>query len=102
MAAIVILTTCSAAETSSEEQPSAQRGTSSVAVVPPSADVFAPMPGAVIDGRFPVEDGRQLALSCWGERSPTIVLEDGHPSEQGGRFQFGRTGGAFLNGPLTT
>ncbi|MDQ3477189.1 MAG: alpha/beta hydrolase [Actinomycetota bacterium] len=68
-----------------------------MAVVSPSADVSAPMPGAVIDGRFPVEDGRQLALSCWGEGSPTIVLEDGHPSEQGGRFQFGRTGGAFLN-----
>jgi len=56
------------------------------------------MPDAAIDGRFPVsDDGRQLALSCWGQGSPTIVLEDGHPSEQGGRFQFGRTGGAFLS-----
>lgn len=95
--AIVVLTACSAGQTASEGDPSSAGGSAPEPTVAPSADVFAPLAGAVIDGRFPVADGRQLALSCWGEGSPTIVLEDGHPSEQGGRFQFGRTGGAFLN-----
>lgn len=101
MVAILVLTACSGGEKPSEGEPSTQSETSTEPTAPPSADVFSPLPGAVIDGRFPVaDDGRQLALSCWGEGSPIVVLEDGHPSEQGGRFQFGRTGGAFLNALL--
>lgn len=97
-AAILVLTACGGGETSSNGDTSIQGETSSESAPAPSAGAFSPMSGAVIDGRFPVaEDGRQLALSCWGEGSPTVVLEDGHPSEQGGRLQFGRTGGAFLN-----
>jgi len=96
--AILVLAECGGGETSSDAESSTQGETSSESAPAPSADAFVPMSGAVIDGRFPVaEDGRQLALSCWGEGSPTVVLEDGHPSEQGGRLQFGRTGGAFLN-----
>ena len=96
--AILVLAGCGGGETSADEESSTQGETSSESSPAPSADAFVPMSGAVIDGRFPVaEDGRQLALSCWGEGSPTVVLEDGHPSEQGGRLQFGRTGGAFLN-----
>ena len=96
--AILVLAGCSGGETSADAESSTQGETSSESSPAPSADAFVPMSGAVIDGRFPVaEDGRQLALSCWGEGSPTVVLEDGHPSEQGGRLQFGRTGGAFLN-----
>ncbi len=97
-AAILVLAACGGGETSSNGDTSIQDETSSESAPAPSAGAFSPMSGAVIDGRFPVaEDGRQLALSCWGEGSPTVVLEDGHPSEQGGRVQFGRTGSAFLN-----
>jgi hypothetical protein len=45
----------------------------------PAEDLLA---NPAIDGSFAVaEDGRQLALRCWGEGTPTIVLEAGHPSE---------------------
>jgi dienelactone hydrolase len=41
-----------------------------------------PLANPAIDGNFAVaEDGRKLAMRCWGEGSPTIVLEAGHPSE---------------------
>lgn len=39
--------------------------------------------------RFAVaEDGRELVILCEGEGAPTIVLEDGHPSETGGIARF--------------
>ncbi len=34
------------------------------------------------------DDDRELVLFCEGEGSPTVVLEDGHPSETGGVFRF--------------
>jgi hypothetical protein len=41
-----------------------------------------PLSNPAIDGRFAVaDDGRQLAIRCWGDDTPTIVLEAGHPSE---------------------
>jgi pimeloyl-ACP methyl ester carboxylesterase len=43
-------------------------------------DVFA---DPVVDGRFPVGDGRELALKCWGAGTPTVVLETGHPNPGG-------------------
>jgi pimeloyl-ACP methyl ester carboxylesterase len=43
----------------------------------PAAD---PLAAPTIDGSFAVADGRTLALRCWGEGDPTIVLVGGHPS----------------------
>lgn len=41
--------------------------------------------------RFAVDDtGRMLAIRCEGKGSPTVVLEDGHPSETGGIARFSR------------
>ncbi len=98
LVAALALSACNADDPASEGEPTSGASTVAEPTAIPSPDVFSPMSGAVIDGRFPVaDDGRQLALSCWGAGSPTVILEDGHPSEQGGRFQFGRTGGAFLN-----
>jgi pimeloyl-ACP methyl ester carboxylesterase len=39
--------------------------------------------------RYPVsDDGRELVLFCEGEGTPTVVWEDGHPSETGGIARF--------------
>ena len=39
--------------------------------------------------RFAVaDDGRELEILCEGEGTPTVVLEDGHPSETGGIWRF--------------
>jgi pimeloyl-ACP methyl ester carboxylesterase len=44
----------------------------------PSAD---PASGPSIDAKFAVaDDGRRLALVCWGEGSPTVLLETGGPN----------------------
>ena len=40
-----------------------------------------PLSSPSITGRFAVSDGRQLALTCWGTGSPTVVLVGGHPSD---------------------
>ena len=34
------------------------------------------------------DDGRELAILCEGEGAPTVILEDGHPSETGGIDRF--------------
>ena len=36
------------------------------------------------------DDGRELVLLCEGEGTPTVILEDGHPSETGGIIRFSR------------
>jgi len=47
-----------------------------------------------VSGAFSVaKDGRKLALRCWGEGSPTIILEAGYPSA--GLEQFGTYGNRF-------
>jgi pimeloyl-ACP methyl ester carboxylesterase len=39
--------------------------------------------------RFAVaDDGRELVIFCEGEGTPTVILEDGHPSETGGVSRF--------------
>jgi pimeloyl-ACP methyl ester carboxylesterase len=70
--------------------------------VPPSASVRSASadatssagPGASAESpmdRFAVDDtGRMLAVQCEGQGSPTVVLEDGHPSETGGIARFSR------------
>ena len=39
-----------------------------------------PLSSPAVSGQFQVSDGRKLALECWGQGSPTVVLEGGHPS----------------------
>jgi pimeloyl-ACP methyl ester carboxylesterase len=43
-----------------------------------------PLASPTVDGRFEVaDDGRSLHLTCWGEGSPTVVLDTGHPDGTG-------------------
>lgn len=52
------------------------------------------MANPVIDGDFAVAaDGRTLRVTCWGEGSPTILLEGGIPAA--GLDQFARGGRPF-------
>jgi pimeloyl-ACP methyl ester carboxylesterase len=46
----------------------------------PSEDVAA---SPVVDDRFNVGKDGVLAMRCWGEGSPTVVLETGHPTPGG-------------------
>jgi len=53
-----------------------------------------PMSRPTVSGAYAVtKEGRKLELRCWGEGSPTIILEAGHPSA--GRDQFGTYGRIF-------
>ena len=48
------------------------------------ADSADPLATASVDGFFEVsDDGRRLKLTCWGEGSPTVVLDSGHPDGTG-------------------
>jgi hypothetical protein len=65
----------------------------STATSPSPSATGTPNPMSVpsIDGTFVVaDDGRKLALKCWGEGSPTIILEAGGSGlgEFGGSFSF--------------
>ena len=43
-----------------------------------------PLARPTVDGLFEVTaDGRRLRVNCWGEGSPTVVLESGHPDGTG-------------------
>ncbi len=56
-----------------------------------ASDVLA---SPTVEGMFEVADDRQLHLTCWGEGSPTVVLESGHP-DAAGISDFGGSGAAF-------
>ncbi len=59
----------------------------SVALAP--SDTLQPAASASTARRYAVdEDGRELAMLCAGEGTPTVILEDGHPSETGGIRRF--------------
>ena len=61
---------------------------------PESTSIVDPLDSPVIDDTFVVsEDGRNLKLTCWGEGSPTVILEAGHAI--GGIDQFELNGRAF-------
>jgi pimeloyl-ACP methyl ester carboxylesterase len=48
-----------------------------------------------IEGLYEVDnEGRRLNLTCWGEGSPTVILEAGHP-DGAGITDFGGRGAAF-------
>ena len=71
-----MLASCGGDEAASPERPS---GSDRPAETPTGDVLEAP----VIDGRFGVSDGRNLALRCWGEGSPAVILETGHPKPGG-------------------
>jgi pimeloyl-ACP methyl ester carboxylesterase len=54
-----------------------------------------PLARPVIDGAFDVGDGRKVYLQCWGEGSPTVILEGGHPGS--GLDDFSRFGREFTS-----
>jgi alpha/beta hydrolase fold len=54
-----------------------------------------PLAQPVIDGAFDVGNGRKLYLQCWGDGSPTIILEGGHPGS--GLDDYARFGEAFTS-----
>ena len=63
--------------------PSPQPSASAVAAATADATVRTdPLVRPVIDGAFDVGDGRKMYLQCWGEGSPTIVIDAG-----GGQIQ---------------
>lgn len=50
----------------------------------PATNVAEALADPTVDGRFEVAaDGRRLYLTCWGEGSPTVVLDSGHPDGTG-------------------
>ena len=89
VAALLTATACSSGSSASvpgvssspadSESPSPTTSpTSAASVVEGSTD---PLAAPTIQGRFALADGRNLALECWGEGSPTVVLVGGHPSD---------------------
>jgi hypothetical protein len=78
--ALLVVTACASGPGSSGPLPSAvtlasaPATASPIAASPPADPVAHPS----INARFAVGDGaRQLALVCWGEGSPTVLLETG-------------------------
>ena len=50
----------------------------------PATSATEALANPTVDGRFEVAaDGRRLYLTCWGEGSPTVVLDSGHPDGTG-------------------
>lgn len=49
----------------------------------PSNSTPDPFARPSIDGRFVIGGGRALAIRCWGEGKPTVILETGHPNPGG-------------------
>ena len=58
---------------------------------PASSAAVDPMATPAVDGRFPVGDeGRRLALRCWGSGSPTVVYGGGDSGIRDGSNGFCR------------
>jgi hypothetical protein len=90
MAAASLLTLACSGGPETSALPSASRSHSITATSQASPVEGATEPS--VDGSYTVSnDGRELALTCRGEGEPTVIFEDGHPSEQGGIAQFGPT-----------
>ena len=80
LAALVFVTACSPAGTSSQPAASPRTESSPMASEAPTTSATVetdPLVRPVIDGAFDVGDGRKLYLQCWGEGSPTIVIDAG-------------------------
>jgi len=67
-----------ASPTGQPSAPSTQPSASTAAAATAGSTVRAdPLVRPVIDGAFDVGDGRKLYLQCWGEGSPTVVIDAG-------------------------
>ena len=85
-AASVVAASCGGAEST---PPNAQAGGSTATAVGDSTTMADdPLANPSVEGSFPVGDGRQLALICWGEGSPTVVLDAGSGDDGIGSFRF--------------
>jgi pimeloyl-ACP methyl ester carboxylesterase len=81
-----------AAPPSATESPAPSTSGSTATTQPTAVD---PLASPTIEGVFEVaDDGRRLNLTCWGEGSPTVVLEAGHP-DGAGVSDFGLAGAPF-------
>lgn len=69
--------------------PDAQSGGSTATAVGngPTTTADDPLANPSVEGSFPVGDGRELAVICWGEGSPTVVLDAGSGDAGIARFQ---------------
>lgn len=99
MTLAVLLAVLNACDTAGQPAASAPHSASPPASGSPSAET-TPVPNLmanpVINGNFAVSaDGRTLRVTCWGEGSPTIVLEAGIPG--GGIEQFVTYGHNFTS-----
>ena len=77
--------------------PSTEGPTITPSTVAPTTQTSAvdALASPTVEGLYEVnEDGRRLNLTCWGEGSPTVVLESGHP-DGAGISDFGGRGAAF-------
>jgi hypothetical protein len=81
----LIVAGCATADTAASTSFASTESTSAAA----SSGVSTPPATGVSAERFVVaDDGRELVLHCEGEGSPTVLFEDGHPSETGGIARF--------------
>jgi pimeloyl-ACP methyl ester carboxylesterase len=84
----IVLTACGQATATLEQEPEP-----SPPATPPTSPTSGASPSSTPEPE-PAErvevadDGRSLLILCDGEGSPTIVFEDGHPSETGGIARF--------------
>ena len=80
---LLVITACTASPGSPGPTPSAVTFASSPATASPTAASPQADPAASpsINAKFAVgDDARRLALVCWGEGSPTVLLETGGPN----------------------
>jgi pimeloyl-ACP methyl ester carboxylesterase len=54
---------------------------------PTTSNTVNPFADPAVEGMFALADGRKLALSCWGDGSPTIILEPGSDDAGIARFK---------------
>lgn len=78
LAALVFVGSCTGSATPSPPPSPAASPRVTALAASPSTD---PVENPSIEGRFAVgDDGRELALICWGDGSPTVLLETGGPN----------------------
>lgn len=85
-ALLTVVVACSPASGTSgmHATPAASAAASTPSAPAPTRATTAPvdpLSSPSIDGRFAVSDGRELAMTCWGTGTPTVVLVGGHPSD---------------------
>jgi hypothetical protein len=70
----LVVAACGSAPDNGEDAAASKAGSS------PATPTELETTGPVVDEAFPVSTGgRELAIRCWGDGSPAIVVETGHP-----------------------